>query len=274
MEVVVGALDAWHVWIARNEVNKLIVVNFEFLQLAIFIGKLLFEVRDLQCLLLDHSLFRSEELNVHPGGWSKEHRALCIPPSVCLPAVVNDPDLSGRHRACNACLGLLQSNFLLLLEADTEGFGTNPVMEVVPVAVEDVGTCYLTLRLRSVNEGLQLLPGGELGLLDFVGLLSVAELASDHPTTSVVHDVLEVVLPTISRLGDLIRHFYYNVQFNNYCRTTLFPSNFSGLRAFGLSSSVPSISNLFRSDLETQSETYRSVTDLIPIWSSCDVAVS
>ena len=171
----------------------------------------MFEVSDLQRLLLDHSLFRSEELDVHPGGRSKEHRTLCIPPSVCLPTVVNDPDLSGRHRACNACLSLLQSNLLLLLEADTEGFGTNPVMEVVPVAVEDVGTCYPTLRLRSVNEGLQLLPGGEQGLLDFVGLLPVAELASDYTTTGVLQDVLEVVLPTISRFGRFNRHFYYNV---------------------------------------------------------------
>ena len=47
------------------------------------------------------------------------------------------------------------------------GLGTNPLMEVVPVTVEDVGARDLSLCLRRVDEGLQLLPGDELGLLDF-----------------------------------------------------------------------------------------------------------
>ena len=134
-------------------------------------------------------------MSIHPCGWSKKHHALRVPPRVCFLAVVNDPDLPGCHRARYACLGLLQGQFSLRLEADMIGLGTNPLMEVVPVTVEDVGARDLSLCLRRVDEGLQLLPGDELGLLDFEWLPPFANLASDHSTTGVCHDVLEFVFP-------------------------------------------------------------------------------
>ena len=62
-------------------------------------------------------------------------------------------------------------------------------MEVVPVTVEDVGARDLSLCLRRVDEGLQLLPGDELGLLDFEWLppLLILPLITRRPVFAMMY---------------------------------------------------------------------------------------